>query len=82
MKRLVVTKKQLNEFIEIKKAEKIYYDILENIHNNMKFLNENISLKKANLSVIENFQRKGQITPRVYEMLIKHNIINDKYEII
>jgi hypothetical protein len=82
MKRIILTDAQLNEYVERKKSEKIFYDILEELHKNVKFLNENISHEKANLSVIENYKRKNLITPRVFEMLIKHKIINENYEIM
>lgn len=82
MKRIIVTKKQLNEYIEIKKSEKIFYEIANLIYNNIQFLNENISLKNANQTIINDYKRKNLITPKVYEMLIKHKIINQNYEII
>jgi hypothetical protein len=82
MKRFILRKSQLKEFIEIKKAERIFYDIVEQIHNNEKFLNENISHKKANQSVIDNFKRKNLINPKVLNLLIKHKIINENSEII
>ena len=82
MKTFLVTKAQLNEYVERKKAEKIFYDIMESLHKNVKYLNESVSHKKANQSVIEDFERKNLITPRVYEMLIKNKIINEKHEII
>ena len=47
MKKYLVTKKQLNEYIEKKKAEKVFYEIVENLHNYTKFLNENISYNKV-----------------------------------
>lgn len=81
MKRFIVTKKQLVEFVEKKKAEKIFYKIIEDLHRNKKYLNENISRTTANQSVIENYKRKNLITPKVYEMLVKRKIINEKYEI-
>ena len=82
MKRFILTEAQLNEYVEHKKSEKIFYDILEDLYKNTKFLNENISHKNANLTVIKNYKRKDLITPRVFEMLIKHKIINENYEII
>lgn len=82
MKRIFITKRQLNEYIEIKKAEKTFSLILESLHKNMKYLNENVSLKNANQTVINNYKRKNLITPKVCEMLIKYKIINEKYEII
>lgn len=80
--KIIVTKEQLAEFVEKKKAEKVFYEIVENLHKNAKFLNESISHKKANQSVIENYRKKKLITQRVYEMLVKHKIINENYEII
>jgi hypothetical protein len=74
MKRFIVTKKQLNEYIQKKKTEKVFYDILENLHNNSKFLNENISREKANQTVIDDYVRKNLITQNVAEMLIKNKV--------
>ena len=82
MKRFIVKKEQLNEYVEKKKTDKVYYDIMMDLHKNMKNLSENISIKKANQSVIDSYIIKGLITPRVNEMLIKHNIIDEKREII
>ena len=82
MKRFILKESQLVEYVENKKAEKVYYDILEQIHKNQKFLNENVSHKKVNQSVIDRFKSKNQINQRVFEMLVKHEIINENYEII
>ena len=82
MKRFIVTTTQLNEFVERKKAEKTFWEIVEKLHENAKFLNENVSHEKANQSVIKNYERKGLITSRVNEMLVKHKIIDQKTEII
>lgn len=82
MKRFILTKTQLNEYVENKKSEKIFFNILEDLHKNVKYLNENISQNKANLAIIENYKRKNLITPRVLEMLIKNKIFNEKQEII
>jgi hypothetical protein len=82
MKRFIVTNNQLKEFVQKKKSEKIFYDILEGLHKNSKFLNEGISKKKANQSIIDDYQRKNLMTPLVYEMLVKHKIIDEKHEII
>lgn len=82
MKRFILTKTQLNEYVENKKSEKIFFDILEDLHKNAKYLNENISQEKANLAVIENYKRKNLITPKVFEMLQKNKIIIENYKII
>jgi len=59
MKKFIVTQVQLNEYVEKKKSEKIFYDILESLHKNVKFLNENVSHKKANQSVVEDYAKKS-----------------------
>ena len=82
MKRFIITKEQLKEYIERKKSEKVFYNILECLHKNSKYLNESFSQKKVNQTVIDDYQRKGLITPLIYEMLIKYEIINEKQEII
>jgi hypothetical protein len=82
MNRYILTEAQLREYVETKKSEKIFYDILEDLHKNVKFLNENISRERASQTIIENYKRKDLLTPRVIEMLIKNKIINEKHEII
>jgi len=82
MKKFIVKKEQLKEYVEKKISEKVFYDILERLHHNAKYLNENISNKKANQTVIDDFQRKNLITPRIYEMLLRYKIIDEKHEII
>lgn len=82
MKKFLVTKRQLNEYIENKRTEKVFYDIIESMHKNVKNLNENVSSKKANQSVINDYQRKKLITPMIYEMLIKYKIIDNESKII
>jgi len=82
MKRLIVTKAQLNEYIQKKKAEKVFYEIVADLHATRKNLNESISRSKVNQSVIDNYIRKNLITPKVNEMLIKYGIVNEKREII
>jgi len=81
MKRFIVKKEQLNEYVEKKKADKIFYDIVEQLYFNNKLLNENVSVAKANQTIIDNYNRKGLITPMVFEMLTKYKILNEKYEI-
>ena len=82
MNRYILTEAQLREYVETKKSEKIFYDILEDLHKNVKFLNENISCQRASQTIIENYKRKDLLTPRVIEMLIKNKIIDEKHEII
>lgn len=82
MRTYIVTKKQLNEYIEKKKTQKVFYEIMESLHTNVKMLNENVSHQKANQSVIDNYKRKNLMTPLVYEMLVKNKIIDEKHQII
>ena len=82
MKSFILTEAQLKEYVDRKKSEKTYYDILESIYNNMKFLKENVSLKKANQSVIDDFKRKNLINDKVYESLVRNKIIDKNYEIL
>lgn len=82
MKTFLVTKKQLNEYVDKKRSEKTFYEIVESLHKNAKFLNESISREKANQSIIDDYTRKNLVTPRVHEMLVKYKIINEKSEIL
>lgn len=82
MRRIIVTNKQLANFVETKQAEKTFYNIVADLHTNRKNLNENVLLEGANKSVIDNYSRKNLITPKVNEMLIKYGVINEKKEII
>jgi hypothetical protein len=68
--------------VDSKKSERVFYDILEQIHRNQKFLNENVSHKKANQSVIDKFMSKKLINQKVAEMLIKHKITDETGQII
>ena len=81
-KKFIITKKQLNEYIEKKQAEKVFFDILSDMYRSKKFLNENLSRNKVNQTIINNYKRKNLITPYVHEMLVKHGVINENYEII
>jgi hypothetical protein len=82
MKRFIVTDKQLKEFVEKKKGEKVFNKIIEDLHKNVELLSENISHIKANQSVINNYKRKKLITPKVFEMLVKGKIIDENYKIM
>jgi hypothetical protein len=82
MKRIIVRKEHLVEYVERKKAEKVFYEIVGDLHRNVKMLNENVSRVGANQAVINNYRRKGLITPMVQEMLIKNRIMSENYEIM
>jgi len=78
MKKIIVTTKQLKTFVEAKKAEKIFYDIVGDLYENKKNLNENVSIEGINQSVIDNYLRKNLINNKINEMLIKYGIIKRK----
>lgn len=82
MRKFIVKKEQLYEYVERKKADKVFYEILERLHNNVKLLTENISHKKANQSIIDDYKRKNMISPKVFEMLVANKIINENHEIL
>ena len=64
MNTYILTEAQLQEYVETKKSEKIFYDILEDLHKNVKFLNENISRERANQTIIENYKKIGRASCR------------------
>jgi hypothetical protein len=77
MKKIFIIKKsQLKEYVETKKAEKVFYEIVEKLHENNKFLSENLSKDKVNKTIIEDYKRKGLINSRVENLLSKYKIIN------
>jgi len=82
MKNFILKKEQLVEYVERKKADKVFYDIVECLYMNTKLLTENVSHKKVNQSVINDYKRKKIITQRVTEMLIKYKIIDETGQII
>ena len=82
MKKFIVTEKQLNEYIKRKQEEKIFYSIVEDIYNNNKLLNENVSKKEANQTIIKNYLRKNLINNNIFKSLRKFHIINENNEII
>ena len=82
MKRFIVKKQQLIEYVEKKKSDKVFYDILEHLNRNMSLLTENVSHKKANQSVIDDYVRRNVITQKVAEMLIKYKITDETGQII
>ena len=81
-KRIIVTKSQLHEYVENKKADKIFCSILDALHKNSEFLSEGVSLTKANNSVIENYRRKKLITPHVEKLLEEYGLLSDNGQII
>jgi len=80
--RLIVRKEQLLEYIERKKANKVFDSILEEMYANSKLLKENISLDKANKRIIEKYKNNKQLTPKVIKLLEDHNLIKEDKEII
>lgn len=82
MKRIILTNKQLNEYIEKRKSEDVFYKIINDLHNSNKFLNENVSVIKTNQSIIDSYNQKGLINKHVFEMLFKAKVIDNDYKII
>ncbi len=82
MRKLIITKRQLNEYINKKKQEKVFSEIVELMHVNTKQLSENVSYEKINQSIIDNYKRKNLISSNVFEMLVSYKIINENYEIL
>lgn len=83
MKKIIYVKEaQLKEYIERKKTEKTVGSILEHMQKNSKNLNEQVSLKNANKSVLDKFRQNNKITPRVEKSLKEYGIIDDKGQII
>jgi len=81
-KKFILTKKQLEEFVENKKNEKVFYDIVETIYKNNKFLNENISKKNIKQNIIDLFSKNNLINSKVKGMLTKFGIINENNQIL
>jgi len=81
-KKFILTKKQLEEFVENKKNEKVFYDIVETIYKNNKFLNENISKKNIKQNIIDLFSKNNLINSKVRGMLTKFGIINENNQIL
>jgi len=81
-KRIIITETQLKEYIERKKAKKIFSLILEEMHKNSKLLNDNISLNDANQTIIENYKRKNLLNSHVQKLLKEYKIIDRKGQII
>ena len=81
-KRIIVTEKQLREYIERKKAEKVFSSILNEMHKNSKFLNDSIPLNEANQTIIERYNKNKKINSRVKKLLEDYKIIDGKGRII
>lgn len=81
-KKIIVKENQLKEYIERKKAEKIFNSILYEMNENSKNLRNSISLNNANQTIIEKYKIKKQLTPRVQKLLENNKIINNKGQII
>jgi len=77
-KKIIVKESQLREYIKRKKNNKVFCEIVESLHNNSKYLSEQISKEKANKTIIENYRRKGLITPEVDKLLEEYQILDEK----
>lgn len=77
-KRIIVTEAQLKAYVERKKAEKVFASILSDMQRNSKYLNENMSLTKANELVIDKYKSENKITEHVEKLLKEYGIVDDK----
>ena len=82
MKIFIVTRAQLNEYIERKKAKKVFHSILERMNKNSKFLSKQISINKANQTVIESYKSRKLLSKKVSNILVEYGLIDDKGQII
>ncbi len=80
MKKFIVTEEQLREYIEKKKAQKVFDKILESMYLQTKHLL--IPAKDVQNAVLEEFRRKNQITPKVEELLKEHNLLGDNTKVL
>ena len=76
-KKIIVRESQLREYIKRKKNNKVFCEIIESLYKNSKFLSEHISKEKTNKSIIENYKRKGLITPEIENLLKEYQIIKE-----
>ncbi len=81
-KNFIVTKSQLNEYVENKKSKKIFDSIISDFDRNRKSLKENMSLMKANNLTLEKYKRENKLNSRVLDLLKEYSIVNDKGEIL
>ena len=82
MAKYIVTEEQLKGYIERKRAQKVFGSILEDLHKNDKFLNEQISRDKAHQTVIESYRSKNLLSEGVIKLLVEHGLTDDKGQII
>lgn len=73
-KRIILKKSQLEEYINKKKSQKIYEEIMVKLYHNVKFLNESINLNKANKSIIDFYEKNGKLNDSVKKLLKTNNI--------
>jgi len=82
MKNIIITKKQINEYISRKNTNKVLSEILSKIKNNNKYLNENMSKKKANQFIIDYYINNNIMSEEVFHILHEFKIIDNKGNII
>jgi hypothetical protein len=82
MKKIIITKRQLREYIERKKNKKIFLQILKEFRLNSKNLNESISLTSANQSVIDLYIKRGLFNDEIKKMLMEYKQIDVNNKIL
>lgn len=81
-KNFIVTKEQLNEYMKRKKAQKVFFSILEDMQKNSKNLNEQISIDKANKSIIYKYKNNNKINEHVQKLLKEYSLIDENENLI
>jgi len=81
-KKVILTKKQLNEYISRKKNKKIFMGILKEFKKNSKNLNDLKSIKNANQSILDLYEHRNLINNDVKNMLIEYKLIDSNNKIL
>lgn len=80
-KKYILTKKQLNEFVENKINNKLFFDIIEKFN----FINENVNNKlnkSIKQTIIDDLFNKQIINELIRNELIKYSIIDINNKIL
>ncbi len=75
MKKIIITKQQLNEYVQHKKNQKVFLNILKEFRKNSKNLDDKILIDKANQTVIDLYEHRNLINEDVKKMLIEYKLI-------
>lgn len=81
-RRIIVTENQLKNYVNYKKDNKVFYEIVEAIYRNNKNINENMSKRKINQTIIDYYDKIGLLTESVVKMLGEHGLTDKNNNII